>query len=228
MKIIAVRIGDRYGPEYEAYLESKLPEHEFIWVREPMQSNIQLQWNKMYGMTLDIDEPICVMDIDVLLINDYHKIFNYPIERGQFVAMPGWWKVHTEGYNINGGFYKYYPKDCKYILDKFMSNPEHWQQYYIKAGLTTGPVNGEQFFIEDSVKESMELVIMPNAWFARMEARKTDLTKDNVTSLNRLYREVTGNDYMFLGDEFHEDIKLVHFTHMKNHPTNWDKYHLFV
>ena len=30
MKIVAVRIGDKYGPEYEKYLESKLPQHEFI------------------------------------------------------------------------------------------------------------------------------------------------------------------------------------------------------
>ena len=58
MKIVAVRIGDRYGPEYEKYLESKLSEHEFIWVREEMQPNIKLQWNKMFGMTLDVDEPI--------------------------------------------------------------------------------------------------------------------------------------------------------------------------
>ena len=35
-KIIAVRIGTRYGPEYEKYLESKLPEYEFNWIREPM------------------------------------------------------------------------------------------------------------------------------------------------------------------------------------------------
>ena len=75
MKIVAVRIGDRYGPEYEEYLESKLPEHEFIWVREPIRNDVKLQWNKMYGMALDIDEPICVMDIDVLLVNDYKKSF---------------------------------------------------------------------------------------------------------------------------------------------------------
>ena len=31
-------------------------------------------WN-----ALDIDEPICVMDIDVLLVNDYEKIFDYPV-----------------------------------------------------------------------------------------------------------------------------------------------------
>ena len=28
------------------------------------------------------------MDIDVLLVNDYEKIFDYPVKRGQFVAMP--------------------------------------------------------------------------------------------------------------------------------------------
>ena len=66
MKIVAVRIGDKYGPEYEKYLESKLPEHEFIWVREPINDKIQLQWNKMYGMNLDIDEPIVVMDIIII------------------------------------------------------------------------------------------------------------------------------------------------------------------
>ena len=55
MKLVTVRIGDKYGPEYERYLESKLPDYEFIWVREPVQDNVQLQWNKMYGMNLDID-----------------------------------------------------------------------------------------------------------------------------------------------------------------------------
>ena len=55
MKIIAVRIGEKYGPEYERYLESKLPDYEFIWVRKPIQDNVMLQWNKMYGMNLDVD-----------------------------------------------------------------------------------------------------------------------------------------------------------------------------
>ena len=74
MKLVTARIGNKYGSEYETYLEKKLPDYEFIWAREPIQDNVQLQWNKMYGMNLDIDEPICVMDIDVLLINDYKFI----------------------------------------------------------------------------------------------------------------------------------------------------------
>ena len=75
MKLVTVRIGEKYVPEYETYLEKKLPDYEFIWVRKPIQDNVMLQWNKMYGMNLDIDEPICVMDIDILLVNDYRKIF---------------------------------------------------------------------------------------------------------------------------------------------------------
>ena len=71
MKILAIRIGDKYGPEYETYLERKLPNHEFIWVREPYDTGVVLQWNKMWGMQMDIDEPICVIDIDILLVNNY-------------------------------------------------------------------------------------------------------------------------------------------------------------
>lgn len=153
MKIVAVRIGDKYGPEYETYLESKLPEYDFIWVREPIREDVTLQWNKMYGMSLDIDEPICVMDIDVILENDYKEVFDYPIERGEFLAMPGWWRDDQHGYPINGGFFKYYPKDCRYIYDEFMSKVDYWQQYYIENGTTTGPVNGEQYFVCDQVKE---------------------------------------------------------------------------
>jgi len=230
MKIIAVRIGNRYGPEYEQYLESKLPEYEFVWVREPIDLRVQLQWNKMYGMTLDIDEPICVMDIDVLLINDYKKIFEYPIERGQFLAAPGWWRWGFDDlktrFTINGGFYKYYPKDCAYIYEKFMSDPHHWQTTYIEQGFTSGPVNGEQHFINDTVNERLELVKLPNDWFCRMEARPEH--SHSISRMNTKFKEATGHSYAYLGGEFWPTIKFVHFTHMANHPRNWKDYHLFV
>jgi hypothetical protein len=32
MDIVAVRIGDKYGPEYEVYLEEKLSEYNIIWI----------------------------------------------------------------------------------------------------------------------------------------------------------------------------------------------------
>lgn len=228
MKLVTVRIGNKYGPEYETYLEKKLPDYEFIWVRKPIQDNVQLQWNKMYGMNLDIDEPICVMDIDVLLINDYKKIFEFSIERGEFIAMPGWWRdTNQEQYKINGGFFKYYPKDVKYIYEKFMSNPGHWQTHYIKNKTTKGPVNGEQYFVEDSVRERLKLKLLPNSWFTRWttgdlinKINKTDWQ----TQITTKYREITGNDYIYLGDKFHNDIKMVHFTHSMNKPHEWSDY----
>ena len=229
MKIVTVRIGDKYGPEYETYLEKKLPNHEFIWVRKPYDDRVVLQWNKMWGMQLDIDEPICVMDIDVLLVNDYEKIFDYPVKRGQFLAMPGWWRdTEKSGYVINGGFFKYYPKDCKYIFDKFMSDPHHWQHHYIDNGTTKGPVNGEQYFVEDSVKEKLELVTLPEAWFTRWVTDESIVYGKSMLTwqvqLTNKYNEITGNDYIYLGGEFHEDIKFVHFTHSLNKPHLWEDY----
>ena len=228
MKILAVRIGDKYGPEYEKYLESKLPEHEFIWIREPINDKIQLQWNKMWGMQLDIDEPICVMDIDVVLVNDYKKLFDYPIKRGEFVSIPGWWR-DTSGkrHKINGGFFKYYPKDCKYIYDKFMKQPVYWQRHYINIGISKGPVNGEQHFVEDAVREKLKLKLVPKSWVCRWCA-KEDIGVKNFdlvewkAKIQKRYFEETGNDYIYMGGEFHPDIKFVHFTHATNKPHDWE------
>tara|TARA_B100000959_G_C14988907_1_gene626851 strand:- start:897 stop:1598 length:702 start_codon:yes stop_codon:yes gene_type:complete len=229
MKILAVRIGDKYGPEYETYLEKKLPEYEFIWVREPIKPNIALQWNKMWGMQLDIDEPICVMDIDMLLINDYKKVFEYPIKKGQFVAIPGWWREQTPNHKINGGFFKYYPKDCKYIYDKFMKDIDYWQEYYIKNGTTTGPVNGEQHFVEDTARERLEVITMPNSWVTRWctEEKLEEDDKDLVQwqlNMTKKYNKATGNMYIYMGGKFHEDLKLIHFTQSQNKPHLWKDY----
>ena len=58
-------------------------------LRKPIREDVLLQWNKMYAMSLDIDEPIVVMDIDVLLTNNYKELFEYPVKKGQFVSMVG-------------------------------------------------------------------------------------------------------------------------------------------
>jgi len=230
MKIIAVRIGDRYDKNYESYLESKLPDYDFVWIREEIADNIKLQWNKIYAMSLNDKDPICVIDIDILLINHYKEIFEFHVQPGEFLAMPGWWRndYKTGNYKINGGFYKFYPRDCNYIYDKFMENPTYYQRYYIENGYTSGPVNGEQYFIADSVKERLKLKILPEKWFARMDARPAAQQGNfTLSKINKKYREITGNPYMFLR-QFHPDIKFVHFTHMDNHPHKWEFFNLFV
>jgi len=230
--IICIRIGEKYGPEYEDYLNKKLSKYNIIWIREPYHPKVTLQWNKMWGMQLDQDEPICVMDIDILLLNDYEKIFDYPIKRGQFLAMPGWWKdTKKSGYFINGGFFKYYPKDCRYIYDKFMSDIYYWQKFYIKNKTTIGPVNGEQYFVEDSVKEKLKLITLPEKWFTRWVVNSDIKNGKSMTTwqvqMARKYIELTGNDYICLGGEFHPDIKFVHFSHTKNKPHDGEHYNVY-
>ena len=135
MKIYCVSIGEKYGPEFEKYLENKLG--TINWIRDQIASNVPLQWNKMYPMSLSDTEPVCVIDLDIVLENDYMDLFNYPIERGEFLSIHGWWR-DAPGYTLNGGFFKYYPIDCNYIYEKFMSDIEKWKVHYIKNKTTIG------------------------------------------------------------------------------------------
>lgn len=223
MKIFCVRIGDKYGPEYEDYIESKLEGHDIHWIRKPYKPEIPLQWNKIQVFGLDIDEPVILMDIDKLLINDYHEIINYPCKKGQFVTTPYWWKRTTNPYKSSGGFYKFWPSTTRHIYEKFMGDISYYTSYYIKAGLTTGPVNGEFMFVQDSLY-GMDMQIMPNAWFTRWVADPDISTQ----SIEIRYCESTGNDYLFDGDNFHPDVKMVHFTHSLNKPHEWKNYDKFV
>jgi hypothetical protein len=185
----------------------------------------------MWGMQMDTDEPICVIDIDILLVGDYQKVFDYPIKPGQFIAMPGWWRNDYVTYKINGGFFKYYPKECRYIYDKFMGDIHHWQQFYINNGQTIGPVNGEQYFVEDNVNERLELITLPDEWFTRWVADNKVISYNNIRTwqykMTEQYKKATGNDWIYMGGEFHPDIKFVHFTNHKNKPHEWEDYDKF-
>ena len=202
-RVYAVRTGDKYGPEYEDYINSKIP--NVTWIREEKIG--KAQWNKLIPMSLDIDEPICVIDIDVSFINDYMDMINYPIKRGQFIAAEGWWNdTWKKGYRLQGGFQKYYPKDCKYIYDKFVSDPEYWMEYYIKNRTTIGPVNGEQYFVEDSVKERLQLNFIPATWITRWENMAYH-DRNWLANANAAYP----GDWLYVGGEFNPEIRMIHF-----------------
>ena len=166
VKVFCVRIGNKYGPEYEDYINSKLSNHEVIWIREPFHPHVPLQWNKLQVFNMDIDEPVIVMDIDKLLINDYEDVINYPCEKNEFVSIPYWWNFNGTPFKMSGGFYKFWPSRTKHIYEKFMSDIPYYTNYYIKAGLTNGPVNGEFMYVQDSLY-GMDLKLMPDAWFTR-------------------------------------------------------------
>lgn len=201
-RVYAVRIGDRYDQSVEDYINSKID--NVTWIRE--ESIGKLQWNKLIPMSLDIDDPVCVIDIDIALINDYMDMINYPIERGEFVAAQRWWyEIADPRYKLQGGFQKYYPKDCRYIYDKFVSNPEYWMEYYIKNGTTIGPVNGEQYFVQDSVEERLKLKYLPATWTTTWEDFG-ELKEDFLVKCNIAYP----GEYAYI-DGFNPEIRLVHY-----------------
>ena len=202
MKILCVRIGNKYGPEYEDYINSKLD--NVTWIREPFDKRVKLQWNKLIGMTYEINEPVVVIDIDILLINDYMKIINYPIKRGEFLTIKPWWKdVADRAYFMHGGFQKYYPKDCKYIFDTFMEKPEVWQDYYIKKLNIIGPVNGEQYFVQDQVSQMLNFKFIPKNWVTKW---KKDPTLGYIKAANKKYPGA-----WLYKEDFNSDVKFVHF-----------------
>ena len=200
-KVFAVRIGDKYGQDVEDYIESKIS--NVTWIRDELPG-VKLQWNKLRVMNMNIDEPVLVIDIDMFFMNDYVKAIDYPIRRGEFLTARSWWKdTWNEKYSLCGGFQKYYPSDCKYIYDEFMRDPEYWSQYYITRKITVGPVNGEQYFVEDQVNKKLHLSYLPDTWMSAM-CNKND--KKELARLNTLYPD----EYMYL-DGFNEKLKIIHF-----------------
>lgn len=199
-RVFAVRVGDKYGPHYEDYINSKIPNVE--WIKEEVVG--PRQWNKLYPMSLDIDEPIVVIDIDIMLINDYMDAINYPIQPGEFLAAKSWWgDTKTPGYSIQGGFQKYYPKECKYIYEEFISKPDYWMEYYPKKEVTCAGM-GEQYFVEDMARQKLSIKHLPGSWITRWQ---NQMTRKLVVDLNHYYP----SDWLHLDQEFHPEVRLVHF-----------------
>ena len=197
MRIYCVRIGNKYGQQYEDYMNYKLSDYEVIWIKEPIRPNIPLQWNKMAAMNDDSNEPILVLDIDKLLINDYKEAIEYPIKHGEFLAAPNPWSKSKIA--MSGGFYKFYPRECKYIYDTYINNIDYHTNYYIKNGYTIGPVNGEYLFVHDMIQKKLKLKLLPDAW-------------------------VTRGDSESRAAAFDSNIKFVHFTGSLNKPHEWKRY----
>ena len=221
VKVFCVRIGTKYGPEYEDYINNKLEGHDIHWIRESFHPHVPLQWNKLQVFNMDIDEPVIVMDIDKLLINDYHDLINYSCDKGEFVSLPYWWNFNGTDFLMSGGFYKFWPKDCKNIYETYMSDINYWTNYYIKSGLTTGPVNGEFMFVQDNLDCDLNLV--PSAWCTRWVS-DPDISTSNIEDK---YKEITGN-VLFENGKFHNDVKVVHFTRSTNKPHDWKYYNEYL
>ena len=200
LDVYTCRIGDKYGFDYEVSLIEKINR---LHVLHTENNGLKLQWNKLNFFKVDSEEPIVVLDIDIDLINNYEELLHYPIKRGEFLSIRSWWEDISDC-ELNGGFYKFYPSDTKYIYDEFISNQEKYETHWIKTGVKPGPVNGEENYVEYMVKKRLDLKFVPDTWVGRWVDKPT---KDWLTQINRKYP----GKYFYL-DGFNPEVKLLHYT----------------
>jgi len=230
MRIYCVRIGEKYDIRYEEYLNRKLEDigYKITWLRQPFDDRVALQWNKLEVMRYKINEPVVVMDIDLLLTNNYRELIEYPIEKDEFCLLPAWW--NNTDFAYNGGFQKFVPEQCNYIFDEFISKPLYWQGYFIKEGKTIGPVNGEQFFVVDQARKRLKVKTVPDNWICRWAGEDFVQTVRNMSyeeyiqHENQNYAKIANGRTLYDGVKFNQDIKLIHFTHTLNTLQSWHSY----
>lgn len=230
MRVFCVRIGEKYDIRYEEYLNKKLNDigYQITWIRQAFDDRVALQWNKLEVMRYKINEPVVVMDIDLLLTNNYRELLEYPIEKDEFCLLPAWW--NNSDFAYNGGFQKFVPAECNYIFEEFISKPLYWQGYFIKEGKTIGPVNGEQFFVVDQARKNLKVKTVPKDWVCRWASEDFVQTVRNmpyeeyIKHENQNYAKIADGRILYDGIKFNSNIKLIHFTHTLNTLKSWHTY----
>ena len=93
-KVFAVRVRDKYDQKVEDYINSKIS--NVTWIRDELPG-VDLQWNKLRVMNMDIDEPVLVIDIDtfyindnVILLGDLNDNLNDPLVAREHIHSFGW------------------------------------------------------------------------------------------------------------------------------------------
>ena len=230
MHILTLKVGNKYKPEYVNNLYKSLKDnstlpfkmhcytddisglHEDIEVKFDYHNPPPhlLQWNKLlfhktgFFDTIKESEHCLILDIDQTVIGDFDPILSHVLEEGQFGCMFRWWSKLTDKCAINGGFQMFRMGDTNHLYEKFSEDPQYWQEYYIKNDLASGPVNGEQNFIDQHVGDNRHW--FPMEWFGKYEPYDIEIIQ------SQWLKHVNKFDPFFLDGEFSETVKLLHFS----------------
>jgi len=195
-----------------------LPEIVVVNIDDP--DRFKLQWHKVIFHSngfagIEQGEKCLILDIDWIITGDMDQILSYDLPEGHLGCFERWWSNLRHFCKLNGGFQMFYMGDTDYIWQEFKKDPEHWQQYYIENGFAEGPVNGEQNFIDGHAKNKHWL---PMEWFAKYH----DI--DYFRIQRNWNRDVNSEEPYFMGGDFCESIKMVHFSNSENqmHTVNED------
>mgnify|MGYP000190911516 CR=1 FL=1 len=228
MNILTLKVGDRYDSRYVNRLYRGLKRNSTIdfdfycYTEDPTnldqnihviplveRDDVQKQWYKIDFHHMPWLQGKCIiLDIDYLVISNVDDILGWDLLPKHFGCNYRWWSILTKFCEINGGFQMFNQGDTKHLYDIFYSDPEYWQQYYIQKMHTEPPVNGEQNFVDHHCQ--CDRSWLPQEWFAKYHL-------EELSKIQEMWHErVNKTDPYFMGGEFNEQIKMVHFSNSNN------------
>ena len=203
-------------------------DHDGDWneniIRIPfLKKNKKLQWYKVDFFSKDLfyrynliekaqSEAIIVMDIDLEIRGNIDFLFD-PFNQDEFWCSHRWWWRWREDINnefaLSGTMYKFEIGCFEYVADVFDSDIKYWEEYFILKGITKGPVNGEQHFVQKMLMDNKASIIS----FPEKHIIKWDNNNfSQQLKLEKAYREWSNNSYIDNNDIFHSDIRIVHYA----------------
>ena len=188
-------------------------------------SIIAEHWHKLkfFDKQFTGEGDIIVMDIDQIIVSDITDMIGWPVQENELVSYKKWWSKNKDSLPINGGWYKFKAGSLQYVWEKYNNNPEKWQLHYYHNSTVHFKYFGDQNFVHDTVVEyNGKITQMPGQWVAKYDK---DIRLNS--RYNMWYSQKFGADFMIMGDEVWDELKIIHFANVDNtiheHPDGWIK-----
>lgn len=230
--ILTVLNGKKYGVDYVNKLYNKLrnnTKHSFnfycytdynsefekgINIIPITKKDKKAQWYKLdfFKKNFVEDEDVIVMDIDMEIIGNVDFLFDN-VESNEFRGTHRfWWRWREDKENkefaLSGSVYKFKNGEHQYVVEEFERNIPYWEEYFINNRTTTGPINGEQHFVQMMIQKMCSKITMfPEKHIVKWNENDFYMQ----TFIEHNYNKYSGNTYLFK-DTFHPDVRIVHYA----------------
>jgi hypothetical protein len=229
IKILTLKFGDKYGPEYVNRLYTGLLRNSsthfdfYCYTDNPagLDHRIRIKtikpedlrtykghWIKLMFHKTGFVEPgskCLILDIDWVITGNVDDILNYPLEHNTINTAYRWWSNNKHLCPMNGGIQMFYNGETNNLWEKYSSDPDYWRQYYYDKGDIPIKGMGEQNFINEFVNIPINF-ITPKNQFTRYS------NNDGIQSMINTNWLKFNYDPILINDELCEDIKMIHFT----------------
>lgn len=225
--IYTVCTGPNYNPNHVKRFEQQLKDHINInfkvhcyttYDRSLYEQSIEVipiqnddgrrQWHKLdiFKMAPKGD-VVFISDIDWTFVGDVTDIFNQQVNPNELIAPYRWWtRFKGRGFTINGGLYKFIGGNHQYVPDTFDERQRYWMQHYIiDRKLAHPPVNGEQNFVDETIRNNKGIL----KYFEPQDAfGRSPIDHQHAVEYNELYLQHYGHDYYHI-DQYNDRIRMI-------------------